>query len=159
MSDAHAGCAPLFLWCLIIFFAFHLYNTVVYSRDYSAQQQIVAGGVSCEATIERVKHPGIREWLNVYARFGYSVGSDEYQTDVLLVNRTFRFPSGKVKDGKTVVSIFYDPADPAKLAYSGTMQELKTERNWSIVLLCLDSLLLIVVGVGMIVSARANKDD
>ena len=157
MSDAHAGCAPLFLWCIIIFFAFHLYNTILFSRDYSAQQQIAAGGVAAEATIERVKHPGIQEWGKVYARFGYTVGSDEYQTDVQLMNRSFRFPSGKVREGKTVVTISYDPADPVKLTYAGILQTVKTERNWSIAALVMDSVLLVIVGAGMIISAKANK--
>ena len=159
MSDAHAGCAPLFLWCIVIFFGFNLYNTIVYSRDYSDQQQIVASGISTEATIERVKHPGIQEWGKIYARFGYTVGSDEYITDVLLVNRTFRFPSGKVKNGKTVVEISYDPADPVKLAYAGTMQAVKTERNRSIALLAMASLVLAVFGACMIVYAKENKPD
>jgi len=135
----------------LVLVAIYIFTIVTTNRIYREQTEILNTGVTMEATIERVTHKGLWEIGKIYARLEYTVDGQDYAKDVPISMRTYQFPTGKVKDGKTVVTISYLPEDPAMVGFEGAVQSAKTARTLSIVFLCIIGPLALLLLLGLIV--------
>ncbi len=146
MDTKQKGCAVRMLWILLTLVVVYIVMIVTTNRIYKEQTEIINTGKTIEATIERVTHKGLWEIGKIYARLEYTVEGQDYAKDVQISMRTYQFPTGKVKDGKTVVTISYQPEDPSMVGFEGAVQSAKTARTLSIVFLCvIGSLTLILL--------------
>lgn len=154
MEAKQKGCAACALWILITLVGVYIFTLVTTNRIYKEQAEIINTGVTMEATIERVTHKGLWELGKIYARLEYTVDGQDYAKDVPISMRTYQFPTGKVKDGKTLVTISYLEEDPAMAGFAGAAQSAKTARTISIVFLCIVGSLTLFLLFGFIVARR-----
>lgn len=145
MTGTRPGCASVFLWMLVLAVALNVYFTVTYGRLKREQTELLETGVQTEATIERVSHTGLFDRGRVYARLDYMAGGDEYAVDVLIANRFYQFPTGRVKNGKTIVSVCYDPEDPARVAYAPAAKWAKVAFWLTVASLSFDGLFVLAM--------------
>ncbi|MEA4914509.1 MAG: hypothetical protein VB061_08060 [Christensenella sp.] len=150
MDSKQKGCAVNFLVLCLMFLGMYIYMIVQSGTIYKEQTALLDTGVKAEATIERVTHPGIWEIGKIYARLSYTVDGQDYATDVPISMRTYQFPGGKVQDGKTVVNVAYSADDPAQVGFEGAARTAKNARTLAIVLLCVDSVLTLLLMLGLI---------
>ncbi len=150
MDAKQKGCAVSVLWVLLALVVVYIFMIVTTNRIYKEQTEIINTGKTIEATIERVTHKGLWEIGKIYARLEYTVDGQDYAKDVQISMRTYQFPTGKVKDGKTVVTISYLPDDPAMAGFEGAAQSAKTARTVSIVFLCIIGPLALLLILGLV---------
>ena len=151
MDEKQKGCATSLLWFLLAMVGVYIFLLVTSNKIYKEQTELLNTGMSAEATIERVTHKGLWEIGKIYARLEYNVDGQDYATDVPISMRTYQFPTGKVKDGKTLVPIAYDEADPAKVGFEGAEKTAKQARTFSIVLLCVTGFMTLLLMFSMLI--------
>jgi hypothetical protein len=157
MDAKQKGCAVSILWVLLTLVAVYIFTIVTTNRIYREQTEIIGTGMTTEATIERVTHKGLWELGKIYARLEYTVDGQAYAKDVQISMRTYQFPTGKVKDGKTVVTISYLPEDPSMAGFEGAVLTAKTARTLSIVFLCIVGPLALLLIFGLAVVGLSDR--
>lgn len=150
MEEKQKGCATLALWILLTLVGIYIFTLVTVGKIYREQTELVNTGTAIEATIERTTHAGIWEWGKIYARLEYTVDGQDYATDVPISMRTYQFPTGKVLDGKTLITAYYSEDDPAQIGFEGAVKTAKTARTISIVFLCISGVLSLFLMLGLI---------
>ena len=151
MDEKQKGCLTTMFWILLVGLGLYIFLLVTSNNIYKEQTNLLNTGTPGEATIERVTHPGIWEWGKLYARLEYTVDGQDYATDVPISMRTYQFPTGKVKDGKTLVPISYSEDDPAKVGFEGAAKTAKQARKFAIVLVCITGLMTLFLLFGLLI--------
>ena len=150
MDARQKGCATTALWILLTLVGIYIFTIVTAGKIYQEQTALISTGTVSEATIERTTHKGFWELGKIYARLEYTVDGQDYMTDVPISMRTYQFPTGKVQDGKTVVTIYYSEDDPAKVGFEGAAKTARTARTFSIVFLCITGVITLFLILGLV---------
>ena len=150
MDARQKGCATTALWILLTLVGIYIFTIVTAGKIYQEQTALISTGTVSEATIERTTQKGFWELGKIYARLEYTVDGQDYMTDVPISMRTYQFPTGKVQDGKTVVTIYYSEDDPAKVGFEGAAKTARTARTFSIVFLCITGVITLFLILGLV---------
>lgn len=122
------------------------------SKVYREQTELLQTGTTTEATIEQVNHNNIWAATSVYAKLEYTVDGTNYTTEVpISLPVVNSFPTGRVQDGKTFVTVYYNEDDPTQVGLEGAAQSAKTAKTVSIVVICVSGLLALIFLFGPII--------